>query len=288
MAFASPKRLSTRMIPIAPAELRASAFETKRADAARHERDLAGQRALRAACRGSCSGRSPDPQRCGSTGLPSVPTIVDDVDDRLVEGRPRARQLRRRRRPGSGPRRATAGRRRRESAGANTCEFDVAATEIASGAVPGRAGRAEAEVLAVVAGGDHRHDAGERRVVDRLVHRVVRRVGLRAAAREVDDVHAVGDCRLECVDDLRRVGLVAERRRNGEDAVVADPRLRRDAREARRPRVVACRPARSCPRHRRRCRRRACRAARSRRTPWCSSRRAPGRGTPSRRSPWAS
>ena len=101
------------------------------------------------------------------------------------------------------------------------------------GSRPGRACGAEAEVLAVVAGGDHRDDACERGVVDRLVHRVVRRVGLRPAAGEVDHVHAVGDRRLEGVDDLRRVGLVTERRRDGEHAVVADPGLRRDAREVR-------------------------------------------------------
>ena len=41
-----------------------------------------------------------------------------------------------------------------------------------------RPGRAEPVVVAVVAGGDHGHDAGEGRVVNGFVHRVVRRVGL--------------------------------------------------------------------------------------------------------------
>ena len=86
-----------------------------------------------------------------------------------------------------------------ESAGAKTCEFDVAATEIASGAVPGEPAVPRPKSSRSLPGGDHRDDAGERGVVDRLVHRVVRRIGLRAAAREVDHVHAVGDRRLECV-----------------------------------------------------------------------------------------
>ena len=132
-----------------------------------------------------------------------------------------------------------------------------------------RAGRAEPEVVAVVAGGDHGHDARERGVVHGLVHGVVRRIGLGPAAGEVDDVHPVRDGRLEGVDDLRRVRLMAERRRDGEDAVVADPRLRRDAGQVRPSRGGRALPARSCPRRRPRCRRRACRAARSCRTPWC-------------------
>ncbi len=95
----------------------------------------------------------------------------------------------------------------------------------------GRARRAGAEVVAVVAGRDHGHDARGGDVVDRLDQRVVRRLDLRAAAGEVDHVHAVGDRRLEGGDDLRRVRDVADRRRHGEDAVVAEPRLRRDAAE---------------------------------------------------------
>ena len=138
-----------------------------------------------------------EPQRCVSTGLPSVPS--DASRRRRAAGRCSTKRSGawRRRRPGSARRRVTAARRSTVSAGAKTCEFDVAATEIASGAVPGEPARAEAEVLAVVAGGDHRDDAGERGVVHRFVHRVVRRVGLRPAAREVDDVHPVRDGRLE-------------------------------------------------------------------------------------------
>ena len=45
------------------------------------------------------------------------------------------------------------------SAGANTWPLETAATEIASGAVPGEPA-VEAEIVAVVAGCDHRDDAG--------------------------------------------------------------------------------------------------------------------------------
>ncbi len=96
----------------------------------------------------------------------------------------------------------------------------------------GRAGGAEAEVLAVVAGGDHREDACGGDVVDHGDQHVVQRFRLRAAAGEVDDVHPVRDRRLERLRDLRRLGDVTDRRRHVEDAVVAEVRLRRDAREA--------------------------------------------------------
>ena len=89
------------------------------------------------------------------------------------------------------------------------------------------------------------------------------RVGLGAAAGEVDHVHPVGDRRLEGRDDLGRVGDVADRRRRVEDAVVADPRARRDAGEPGRRRDGPARRARSCPRRRRRSRRRACRGTTS-------------------------
>ena len=55
---------------------------------------------------------------------------------------------------------------------------------------------------------------------------------------------------------------VADRRRHVEHAVVADPRARRDAREARRSPGGRRRRARSCRRRRRRSRRRACRGTR--------------------------
>ena len=47
-----------------------------------------------------------------------------------------------------------------ESVGAKTWVFETAATVIASGADARRADRAHAELVAVVSGGDHRHDAG--------------------------------------------------------------------------------------------------------------------------------
>ena len=47
----------------------------------------------------------------------------------------------------------------------------TAATVIASGALPGERDGAVAEVVEVVAGGDHRHDAGGRGAVDRRARR---------------------------------------------------------------------------------------------------------------------
>ncbi len=103
----------------------------------------------------------------------------------------------------------------------------------------GRAGRAEAVVVTVVACGDDGDDARRGDVPDRLDERVAGGVGLRAAAGEVDHVHAVADGRLECGHDLGRVADVADRARHVEDPVVADLSPRRDAREVLRLRVVA-------------------------------------------------
>ena len=118
------------------------------------------------------------------------------------------------------------------STGPKTCVFETAATLIASGAEPGAPTLAEPEVVAVVAGRDHGDDAGGGDVVHGLDERVVHGVVHRAAAREVDHVHPVGDRVLERRDDLRREGAVPDGRRRVEDAVVAEPGARRDAREA--------------------------------------------------------
>ena len=153
----------------------------------------------------------------------------------------------------------------------------------------GRAGGADAEVVAVVARRDHRHDTCCREVVHRLDERVVRRVDLRAAAGEVDDVHAVLHRRLEGGDDLRRVRDVADRRRHREDAVVAEPRPRCDAAQAGDRRMVG-----ACGRRRARDARRDAGDVRAveRRVgiDGEAARRRPrsGPGTPSRRSPSAS
>ena len=195
----SPRRSGCRSgsIPIAPASARALRLRRRRCR-----------------CRARRARSCPSSEPFGSVPRPvfgsvggaaevRVDRLAVGADDRSRRRRPSGRAstsapaASRRRALDRDRRRATAGRRRRSSAGANTCEFETAATEIASGAVPGEPARAEAEVVAVVAGGDHGDDAGERGVVHRLVHRVVRRIGLRAAAREVDHVHPVGDCGLE-------------------------------------------------------------------------------------------
>ena len=102
-----------------------------------------------------------------------------------------------------------------------------------------RSRRSEAEVVTVVARRDHRNDAGVDDVRHGLHERVGSRLGGRPAAREVDHVHPVADCRLEGGDDLGRVGDMANAGRDVEDSVVADPGLRRDAREPGGRRMVA-------------------------------------------------
>ena len=231
-------------------------------------------------------------QRCRSTGAPSVPVMRADVDERLVACRPRGRDGGDARGAWNGIRAMLAGApaATTESVGAKTWSLETAATEIASGAVPGEPTRCRApnssrsfpaEITGTTPGRDD--------VPDRLDQRVVGRLGLRAAAGEVDHVHAVGDRRLERGDDLGRVRDVADRRRDGEHAVVAEPGPRRHAREAGDRRVVRARPARSCRRRPRRSPRRGCRGTRRPgRTRGGPARPSPARGRRARRSPSAS
>jgi len=226
IGFASPKRLSIRIRPIAPPRDARSAFEMN-VHVPRSARRIFPVTEPLGRVPSDVFGSVVEPHRCDSTGLPSVPmievmsTIVwSSVDQPPGTFAPPALC--------SGDR---AERRRAVDDAERRCEHMAVRRRRDRDRVRGgarRAGRPEPEVLAVVAGGDHGHDSRERDVVDRLVHRVVRGIGLRAAAREVDDVHPVGDRGLERLHDLGRVRLVAERRRDGEDAVVADPRFRRD------------------------------------------------------------
>ena len=174
--------------PPAPARPSSTNGQRPRCD----EHDHAAQRAGGQRARRRRRGRSPAPQRWRSTGLPSVPTIEPTstsvwsvVAQAAGAGEPSAP---RNGMPCSDRRRARRGdvERRRE---------DVRVRDGGDGDRVGRgsrrAGRAGAEVVAVVAGGDHRDDACGGDVVDRLDQRVVRRIDLRAAAGEVDHVHAV-------------------------------------------------------------------------------------------------
>ncbi len=106
-----------------------------------------------------------------------------------------------------------------------------------------RARRAEAEEVTIVSGRDDRDDARPDDVRHGLDEDVRARIGLRATAREVDDVHAVLHGCLERGHDLRAVGRAAaaqgRRRRHVEDAVVPDIRARRDALEALHRRMTA-------------------------------------------------
>jgi hypothetical protein len=74
---------------------------------------------------------------------------------------------------------------RTDMAGEKTCVFDVAATVIASGAVPGDPTVPIPNWSRSLPGGDNRHDARECDVVDDVDHRVVRRLCLGAAAEKL-------------------------------------------------------------------------------------------------------
>ena len=112
------------------------------------------------------------------------------------------------------------------------CADVTAATVIADRGVGGRRHGAVAELVEVVAGRDHRHDAGGSRALDRLHDEIARRLDLRLAEREVDHVHAVGDGRLDRSSDLGAVAVEPEAGgRDGQGLVVAEVRVRRDAGE---------------------------------------------------------
>ena len=99
--------------------------------------------------------------------------------------------------------------------------------------VAGRRHRACAEVVVVVPGGDDGDDACRGSRVERARDDVAARLDLGLAAREVDDVHPVGDGRLDRGDDRRRVRVRAEPRVGlDEHLVVAEVRARRDAGDA--------------------------------------------------------
>ena len=204
--FASPSRVvGMRIRPTAPARTRLGRPSSTKGQIPRI-RARSPRRAGAPAASPSTEPRSPGgPQRCRSTGRPSRPDDRTGVDELLVElpqasgasrtGRSEERNLLRPR-----PEIRLRDRQRRERTRA--CPLETAATEIASGRRSRRADGAEAELVAVVPGSDHGDDACRGDVPDGLDERVVRGVGLRAAAGEVDHVHPVGDRGLEGGDDL--------------------------------------------------------------------------------------
>ena len=205
IAFASPERLSTRTIPVAPAACARLAFESERAAAARDERDRAGQRVgAGAACRPPFGSRRP--QSCAVHRLRR--RARRSSRRRRASGR---RSPRRRgasdRAPERDPREGRRARPRRDArapARRRACSRR-AATVIASGAVPGEPAvpkpKSSRSFPAEITG----TTPAAATLRDRLDQRVVRGLGLRAAAGEVDHVHAVADRRLEGGDDLGRV-----------------------------------------------------------------------------------
>src|SRR3954447_21623548 len=135
MPLASPKRLSTRISPDAPAFCARCAFEMNVQVPRSASRIFPPAEPFGSVPRVPL-GSVAEPQRCDSTGLPSVPTIErtstivwSSVDHAPGSFAPPALCS------GTAPR--LGGPFTTESAGAKTWLFDVAATEIASGAVPG-------------------------------------------------------------------------------------------------------------------------------------------------------
>ena len=137
MPFASPGRLSTTTMPIAPAAFTRAAFSAN----VQTPRDTS---AIAPVSEPAGSGVGPPsrlpggPQRLRGTGLPSTPRIVPTstsgwsaLTQPAGVGSPALRANGIRVSAAGAPGAVTL------SAGANTCEFESAATEIASGAVPG-------------------------------------------------------------------------------------------------------------------------------------------------------
>ena len=240
MPFASPGRLSTTTMPIAPAAFTRAAFSAN-VQTPRETSAIAPVSEPAGSGDGAAvevAGRAAEVARDGSA-----------VDAHARCRRPRAAGPTSAQPAGVGSPAARANGTRVSAPGASGAVTlsagaeDVRVRERGDrdrvGRGSGRARRAEPVVVPVVPGRDHRDDAGGGDVPHRLDERVARRVGLRAAAREVDHVHPVADGRLEGGDDLGRVADVADRSRDVEDPVVADLRPRRDAGEAGRLGVVA-------------------------------------------------
>ncbi len=232
MPLASPGRLSTTTMPTPPAARTRLAFRAN----VQSPRDTS---AIAPRSEPAGSGVRPPsrlpggPQSLRGTGRAVDTDDRPDVDELLV-ARPPAVRRRRPVRPeerDSGQARRRIGRRQAKSR-----REDLGVRERRDGdrvrCGTGRAGRAEAVLVAVVAGRDDGHDAGRGDVADGLDHRVALRIGLRTSAREVDDVHAVADGGLEGSDDLGGVADVPDGCRHVEDTVVPDLRSRGDAVEA--------------------------------------------------------
>ena len=212
--------------------LDASRLQGEGADASRHERDRAGERAGGKRSRAAVEVARRAAEVARDRGAVDAQDRAD-VDECLIRRRPGGRG-----RFTGGPRqrdvRQRAGRTGRGHAqrGGEHVRVRERRDRDRVGRRSGRACRAEPVVVAVVAGRDDGHDARSGDVPHGLDERVARRIGLWAAAREVDHVHPVANRRLEGGDDLGRIADVPDRRGHVEDPVVADLRARRDAGEA--------------------------------------------------------
>src|SRR5581483_3391895 len=135
IGFASPARLSTSTSPIAPAA-RARADLELNVQIPRETRAIAPVSEPRGSVDAPSLRLLGGPQRCDSTGLPSVPTIVPTSTSFWSTLAQAAGGVWAAGWNGIGPRPETAGLVT-VSAGAKTWLFETAATLIASGAVPG-------------------------------------------------------------------------------------------------------------------------------------------------------
>ena len=232
MKFASPKRLSTSRIPVAPALRTRSIFETnvqppRETSATVPLSEPAGSEVKRESFGSKPGGE----QTWRSTGWPFVPVIVPtstSVCPAIQAGATRALNE-----YGTCCRLAGAPGPVTVSSVPKTCRFETAATEIAAGALLGEPTeprpKSSRSFPAEITG----TTPAAATLFERVDQRVARRVDLGPAAGEVDHVHAVVHGRLEGEHDLRREGVEpAGRHRHVEDAVVADPRARRDPGEA--------------------------------------------------------
>ena len=120
-----------------------------------------------------------------------------------------------------------------------TCRFETAATEIAAGALLGEPTEPEPKSSRSFPAEITGTTPAAATLFRASISASLAGSTSGPAAREVDHVHAVVHGRLEGEHDLRREGVeAAGRHGHVEHAVVADPRARRDPREAADGRVV--------------------------------------------------
>ena len=229
IGFASPERLSTRTIPVAPACLARPAFETNE-HVPRETSAIAPLSELAGSWFSAPFGSAALPHRWRSTGWPFVPDDRADVDELLVRVRPRvgrvAARLDRHVEDLPAARVERDERRREDLRVRDRCDRD----RVRRGSR--RARRAESEVVAVVP----RRDDRARRLPPRRCSIAAIRTSFTGSdcgpppEKLMTSMPSLTVCSNASAIS-GRLGDVPDGRRQVEDAVVAEVGLRRDAGE---------------------------------------------------------